>query len=143
MCFEFTLEGALRHRERETWPQWVDAFLRGPGNNVPLANGLKLDRRWWRGPEQILLSELTPKGGPGREFNETESGWNARLRGLVEAITAGTKVPPLIAEFKDGKLLLADGNHRHGALEQIGVKTYWTAIWCNSQRDYDLLSRSR
>jgi hypothetical protein len=133
---DYTLEGALAHRGHQTIATWVDAFLRGPGNNIPLADGLLLDPRFWIGPEELRLTDLTPKGGPGREFHEEPEGWQHRIDGIVDAIKRGVSLPPLIAEFKYEQLLLADGNHRHGGLTSIGTERYWTIVWCNSAEDF-------
>ena len=133
----FTLEAALVARDQGTFPQWLDAFLRGSGTNVPLADGLRRDQRWWIGPVEIELSQLTLKCGPGLEYHEEEASWNARIGALAAKIGQGLKVPPLIAEYKDGMLFLADGNHRYGALQLSGLQHYWTAIWFNSKEDFD------
>lgn len=139
----FTLETALAQRDQGTFEQWVDDYLRGPGNNVALADGLLRERRWWYGPEEVLLSDLTYKCGPGLEFHEETDAWNDRIQTLARKIQDGLKVPPLIAEFKDWQLLLADGNHRCGALQLTGTTKYWTAVWFNSESDWVNFTRSR
>ena len=132
-----SLESALIARDRGEFPQWLDTFLRGSGNNVELANGLQKAIRWWVGPIELSLNKIVLKCGPGLEFHEDEEVWNSRIAELSCAIRGGLKVPPLVAEYKDGKLLLADGNHRHGALEMLGQSKYWTAIWFNSLSEYE------
>ena len=138
---DFTLEAALKHRDLGTFESWLDAFLRGPGNNVPLADGLRLAQRWWVGPKEIPLTELVYKCGPGLEFHEDEAHWKSRIGELAIKINEGLRVPPLIAEFKDGRLMLADGNHRCGALQSTGATKYWTAIWFNSELEWASFAR--
>ncbi|MGI6525371.1 MAG: hypothetical protein ACOX2O_08825 [Bdellovibrionota bacterium] len=134
---DFSIENTLHHRDRGSFPTWLDAFLRGPGNNIPLADGLLQEQRWWLGPELLPLKQLIPKCGPNCEYHEDDASWKRRTTEIAQAINNGTKLPPLIAEYRDGKLFLADGNHRHGALALIGETQYWTAIWFNSKEDLD------
>lgn len=133
---DFTLAESLRHRDKPSFAKWLDAFLRGPGNNIQLADGLLRAPRWWIGPSQIALESLILKCGPGLEFHEDPYVWNRRTEQLSSAIRAGLAVPPLVAEYKNDSLILADGNHRCAALLQCGVATYWTAVWFNSDLDY-------
>ena len=140
---DFSLDGALKHRGRASFAAWLDAFLRGPGRNIPLADGLLRDRRWWFGPEQFPLNRLVLKCGPGREFHEDDASWTRRTSEIAKAINGGTKLPPLIAEYRDGQLFLADGNHRHGGLELAGATHYWTAIWFNSEEDFQRFQRGQ
>jgi hypothetical protein len=134
---DFSIESALHHRDHNSFANWVDAFLRGPGSNVPLADGLLRAPRWWFGPAQFPLDRLVLKCGPGLEYHEDPADWDRRVSELLRAIDLGTELPPLIAEYRDGVFLLADGNHRHGALTQKGMEKYWTAIWFNSAVEYD------
>jgi ParB-like nuclease domain len=140
---QFSLATALMHRDQGTFDQWLDKFLRGPGRNVPLADGLLLEKRWWIGPEEIPLSNLVLKCGPGLEFHEDEVVWKARIEKLAEKIQNGLIVPPLIAEFQKGTLFLADGNHRCGALQLNGASKYWTAIWFNSESEWATFMKNR
>ena len=133
----FTLDQALTFKDGEAFAVWLDKFLRGPGGNVPLADGLQLQRRWWLKPELRSLDSLVLKCGPGKEFHEDERAWNSRIKELAGKIKNGLVVPPLVAEFKGNQLVLADGAHRCGALQLLGESTYWTAIWFNSKDDYD------
>ncbi len=133
---KFTLSAALACRDGQAFARWLDGFLRGPGVNVPLADGLLKQERWWIKPEQRQLGALAYKCGPGREYHEDEEAWNRRIEDLAREIQGGLAVVPLIAEFNQGQLLLADGNHRCGALQHLGVASYWTAIWFNSNEEY-------
>jgi hypothetical protein len=139
----FTIEAALAARDQGRFPSWVDMFLRGLGNNIPLADGLLRERRWWLGPVELPLADLVLKCGPGLEFHEDEARYDARVQALAGEIRQGLKVPPLIAEYREGTLLLADGNHRHGGLERCGVSRYWTAVWFNSEADFEWYSKGR
>lgn len=132
----FTLEESLSCRDSQAFAHWLDQFLRGPGLNVPLADGLLKQPRWWIKPEQRILDTLTFKCGPGREFHEPEEVWRQRIEVLAQKIQTGLPVLPLIAEFKADQLLLADGNHRCGALLHLRIPSYWTAIWFNSEEDH-------
>jgi hypothetical protein len=130
------LNSALEHRDQGTIEKWVDSFLRGTGVNIPLADGLLLVKRWWIGPHEIPLNKLTPTCGPGLEYHEEQSDWDARIHGLAQKIEEGLIVPPLITEFKNNKLSLSDGNHRFGALQSLNITKYWTVVWFNSEPEW-------
>ena len=40
---------------------------------------------------------------------------------MDESIEAGWEPPPLLAEYRAGRLLLQDGNHRYEALKREGA----------------------
>ena len=54
--------------------------------HIPLADGLLQDKRWWIRPEEIALSELVLKCGPGLEFHEDEADWRTRTEQLAQKI---------------------------------------------------------
>ena len=116
----------------------VDTFLRGEGNNIPLADGLQKQKRYWIGPVNFPLDRLVRSCGPeeSMEYKESEEGWNSRLNSLVKHIEGGGRFFPLIATYTDGLFSVRDGNHRYGALKKLGIKSHPTYIWSDTEELY-------
>jgi hypothetical protein len=39
-------------------------------------------------------------------------------------------------QYRNGIFSIRDGTHRYGAYEKLGLKQYWTLIWCDSEEDF-------
>ena len=117
---------------------WIDAFLRAEGVNIPMADGLKKRKRYWIGPIQLPLKRLTRCCGPEEEMEYRESLeiWNKRIDSLVGHIQSGGELPPFIAQYRQGVFSIRDGSHRYGAYEKLGREQYWTLIWCDSEEAF-------
>jgi hypothetical protein len=133
-----TLDDAIAAGARGELADWVDAFLRGPGNNVELADGLLRAPRWWRGPIELPLAQLIRLVGPepGMEYFEAAESWARRVDAMVDSLARGWQPPPLIAWYRGGQLTVQDGGHRLAALARGGRERAWTIIWFDRERDY-------
>jgi len=118
---------------------WIDAFLRAEGKNVPLADGLKKQERYWVGPEQVPLKRLTRSCGPEEEmeYRVSTDNWIKKTDLLIEHIKSGGELPPLIVQYGKGVFSIRDGNHRYEAYKKFGLKTCWTLIWCDSEEAFE------
>ena len=45
--------------------------------------------------------------------------------------------PPLLAEWRDGELLVQDGNHRYEALQRAGEPEAWVVVWADDPDEAD------
>lgn len=125
---------------------WVHKYLLsglGGSSNPQFSEGLKRERRWWNGPLELALSDLSPAVGttPGLEYVVEEDYWQVRTSKLAETFTTPASLPPLILEYRGGELSIRDGNTRYGAMQRLGWKTCWVVVWYNSEADY--LSHSK
>ncbi|MBZ9712672.1 hypothetical protein [Deinococcus multiflagellatus] len=104
---------------------WVDTWLRQPGGNLGLAP------RQWEGPLPVAITALRRACGPepGMEYPEPAERWTARLDALMQAHQRGARFAPLIVQRRGDVLSVRDGNHRLGALEQLGGTEAWVVIW--------------
>jgi hypothetical protein len=144
----FDVTSALEYAEQGRLEDWIHAYLTGgPWANLGLSYGLKLQRRWWRGPLELPLEKLTRCLGPepGKEYQVTQEYWDWRISGLAQSIQesgAGPRdMPPLIATYDPlcppgQRHSIRDGNHRMGAYEFLGWKTAWAVIWYNNEDEY-------
>ena len=122
--------------------EWVHAYLNtGHWANPALSEGLKLQKRWWRGPLELPLTEIHRCVGPepGMEYLVSEVYWEGRIQPMADSILAAGltayDLPPFIVEY--GKeFSIRDGNHRCGAFERLGWKTAWVLIWYDRESDY-------
>ncbi|WP_221089018.1 hypothetical protein [Deinococcus aquaedulcis] len=110
---------------------WVDTWLRQPGGNLGLADGLRLAPRQWEGPLPVAIAALRRACGPEpeMEYPEPTVRWTARLDALMQAHQRGARFAPLIVQRRGDVLSVRDGNHRLGALEQLGGTEAWVLIW--------------
>ena len=132
------MKGSKQEQTQEQLSEWVDTFLRGVGNNIPLADGLKKQKRYWIEAPQFPLNKLVRCCGPEEtmEYKESLENWNKRINSLVEYMESGEKFSPFIATYKDGIFSVRDGAHRYGACEKIGLQSHDTLIWCDSEEDF-------
>ena len=121
--------------------EWVHKYLlsgRGGKSDPEFSEGLRQEKRWWNGPLELHLNDLSPAVGtdPGMEYVVDMSYWDARISKLARSFANPTSLPPLIAEYRAGELSIRDGNSRYGAMKLLGWPTCWVIIWYNSESDY-------
>ena len=120
---------------------WVHKYLLsglGGKTNPAFSEGLKREQRWWNGPLEMQLADLSPAVGtdPDMEYVVAEDYWQRRTGALAETFTLLEALPPLIVEYRAGELSVRDGNTRLGAMKLLGWQTCWVVIWYNSEGDY-------
>jgi hypothetical protein len=70
------------------------------------------------------------------EFVVDKTNWFAWTSKLAKSFSNPVSLPPLIAEYRAGKLSVRDGNTRYGAMRLLGWPKCWVIIWYNSESDY-------
>ena len=130
-AYERTLSAALAFAAEGRVEEWVHAYLRSDGRNVPFSDGLKLFPRVWRGPAKIPLSLLTRICGPeeGMRFRVAQAEFEERVSRLAEEVSAGADMPPMIVHCTKVGLELNDGNHRLEAYRRLGLEEGWAIFW--------------
>ena len=121
--------------------EWVHKYLlsgRGGKSDPEFSEGLKREKRWWNGPIELSLNDLSPAVGtdPGLEFVVDKNDWYAWTSRLAKSFSSPESIPPLIAEYRAGELSIRDGNTRYGAMRLLGWANCWVIIWYNSESDY-------
>ena len=120
---------------------WVHKFLlsgRGGPTDPEFSEGLKREKRWWNGPVELNLSDLSPAFGPeqGMEYVVDQDQWYTLTSKLANSFSNPASLPPVIAEYRAGALSIRDGNTRYGAMKLLGWTTCWVVIWYNAESDY-------
>ncbi len=139
----FDLPAAQKLAREGKIEEWVHRYLlAGPWANPAFAVGLKLEKRWWRGPVEVALSALSRAVGPeaGMEYPVSAGYWVERTQKLASTLTDLSAIPPLIVEYRAGILSVRDGNTRMGAMELLGWPRCWVIFWYTSERDFNLHS---
>lgn len=129
--FKFNIEEAVEFSKEGCLEEWVHIFLKTVGRNQGLSEGLKLERRSWKGPVLISIDQLIRCCGPeeGMEYHNSYDEWEEQIRVFCELIEDGWEYAPLIAENKEDKLTIRDGNHRLEAMSRLGIKECWVIVW--------------
>lgn len=134
-----SVEAACAAAERDDLDAWVADFLASPGSdNEVLAQELTRRPRWWLGPVRVPTKRLNRLAGPPGEpvlCPVDDDEWRDDVDDLAEKVDEGWEPPPVIASYKDGELVLEDGNHRVEGLRRSGSHDVWTIIGFDSEAD--------
>lgn len=139
----YTTKDALEYASENRIDEWVDAFLRNEGDNVPLADGLQLEKRYYTGPVHVPLRLFNRIAGPeaDMEFRVTEESFEANVAKIQKRLKSGWDMPPFLIQYVDGRFILSDGNHRYEALKRSGYAVYSVIFWCSSPEEYKSLQQ--
>jgi hypothetical protein len=143
----FSVDTARAAAERDQLGAWVTDFLASPGSdNAELAAGLSGSPRWWLGPVELPLDQLNrlagPPGSPVLEVVE-EDEWRDDVDDLARKIEEGHKTPPVVVSYRDGELVVEDGNHRLEALRRAGRNDAWAVVGFEDEGELErFVSRS-
>jgi len=134
------LDVAIKMAYENKIEEWIHQYLLQPHptGNKGLSDGLKLIKRYWIGPVKIDFDLLLQGCGPSSDFSfhEDENIWHSRIKSNVKMLEQKMLPPPIIVEYKHGKLHIADGNHRYASMREFGLAEYWCCIWFNSEKEY-------
>ena len=129
---DFTTESAREAAARDELDGWVSRFLASPGSDNPVLGEMLSDPpRSWLGPVEIPLDQLNRLAGPPghpvlEEVDDHE--WRDDVDDLADVIEDGHEPAPVVASYRDGDLVLEDGNHRVEALRRAGEDRAWAVI---------------
>src|SRR5262249_3809630 len=108
----FTLESAQRAAETGELDRWGGDFLSRRGsNNGELGAGLARTPHRWIGPVRVSVTELVRIAGPEPtvEWPVEPGEWESEIAHMDQSLDRGWHPPPLIAQRRDGQLVLRDG----------------------------------
>ena len=125
---------------------WVGDFLASRGSdNVVLAAALAQRPHWWVGPISVPLRDLVRLAGPEADVlvRVPADEWEQDVEAMQEHLEHGWEPPPVLAEFRDGRLLLQDGNHRYEALVREHESHVWTLVFFDTAGERDSFLAAR
>ena len=133
---DFNLETCLAAARKDQLQEWVLRYLTaGPWANIGLHDGLLLARRSWLGPVLLPLDRMERCCGPEpeMEYRMPVWSWQERIGKIANSLVRPEELPPLIIENIGRRLIVRDGNHRHGAMTLSGWSHCYAVIWSNSE----------
>ena len=131
LTYNQTLSCAMEYARAGRIEEWVHLYLPVDGRNQPMADGLRLAPRKWRGPVRFPLSRLTRICGPEEDmkWRTHPVQFEEHVSSLVREIEKGADLPPLIVHCTSEGLELNDGNHRLEAFRRLGIGEYAVLFW--------------
>lgn len=136
----FSLASARRAAEQGQTALWVGDFLASPGSdNVVLAAALAQRRHWWVGPVRLPTDKLVRLAGPEDDVPcpiEPQE-WEEDVEAMEESLEEGWEPPPVLVEYREGELLLQDGNHRYEAIVRAEEPEIWALVYFHDPRERD------
>ena len=140
----FSLASARAAADEGRTAIWVGDFLASRGSdNAVLAAALAQKRHWWLGPIRVRLDDLVRLAGPERDVlvRVAREEWEDDVEEMQRSLDEGWEPPPLLAEYKEGRLLLQDGNHRYEALAREHEREAWVLVFFDDPDERDAFVR--
>ena len=126
------VDAARAAAERDELGEWVADFLASPGSdNAALADEARRAGPLLARPGAGAVRPAAPPGRPaGDPVLETwdEDDWRDDVEDLAEKVEEGWEPPPVVASYRDGQLVLEDGNHRVEGMRRSGEDETWVVI---------------
>jgi hypothetical protein len=136
-----SLDAARAAAARDELGAWVAEFLASPGSdNAELGEELTTELRWWLGPVQIPLNQLHRLAGPRSDAvlcPVDDDYWRDDVNDLAQKVNDGWEPPPVIVSYRDGQLVLEDGNHRVEGVRRSGDRHTWAVIGFEDPEERD------
>jgi hypothetical protein len=140
----YSVDAARAAAARDGLGEWVAEFLASPGSdNAVLAEQLTKGPRWWLGPVEVPLQRLHRLAGPPGEpvlCPVDDDDWGDAVEDLEQKVSDGWEPPPVIATYRDGQLVLEDGNHRVEGVRRSGEGQTWAVIGFDDPAERDLFT---
>lgn len=132
-----TLSCAKEYVQQNRLEDWVQLFLRGDGNNIELANGLKDNNFKYVNLGLINLNDLdVTEEVPEYITDNNDKEWfNYEINEMIQKIVNGWDMPPLIVHFHKGIFHPLDGRHRNVALHKLDITQAPAVIVLNTEED--------
>lgn len=138
--YDCSLSSALEYADAGKTEQWIHEYLLSDGQNKEFSDGLKLFDRYFLGPVKMPLSLFKRCCGPEEDmkYRIDSNGFENHVQELMDVIRTEKDMPPLIANFVEGRFELNDGNHRFEAYTRLGSKEQYIIIWITGKEDLEL-----
>lgn len=139
----FTVESARRAAQQGELATWVHDFLGSDGSdNAELGEMLTEDERWWAGPMLLPIGELNrlvgPPGDPVLCPIVDDDEWRDDIDEMAAAIAEDEwNPPPVVVTYRNGQLVLEDGNHRVEGLRRADEDEAWAVVGFETEVDRD------
>jgi hypothetical protein len=139
---QYSVDTARHAAARDDLGTWVSEFLASPGSdNAELAELLAQTPRQWIGPIELPLDRLHRLAGPPDApvlCPVDDDFWRDDVEEMAELVEETPwEPPPVVVTFRDGQLVVEDGNHRIEALRRAGRRDAWAVVGFERGEDLD------
>lgn len=128
----WTLEDARSAHAKGQLQTWIENYLQVPEwSNPGLLRRVREYSVVWPAPELVQIDQFILIAGPSESFMfpKDPDVWEQRIAPMVVLGINPELLPPLIGWVReDGRLNLADGNHRVEAAKRLGIEHLWALI---------------
>ncbi|HUQ85840.1 MAG TPA: ParB N-terminal domain-containing protein [Candidatus Limnocylindrales bacterium] len=137
---KFDIESALAARDKGLLKEWVIELLKSEGS-YELAEKISSEKTAAIKMYNYPLTLLKKIQGPEENeiHRQSPQVWEDKVKKLAKKIENGFISAPLIVTDFWNYFEVADGNHRHEALERKGIKSYWTIFFIKHQAGVEYL----
>lgn len=127
---KYTVESALTAKSNGTLKNWVIGLLLSE-ENFELAEKIATEKTVAIEMFNVPLALINRIKGPeeNEAYRKPPEKWNEEVSKMVERLDNDYSPAPIIVTDFWNHFEIADGNHRHEALERRGVKSYWTIFF--------------
>ena len=129
---EYSVESARAAQQQGRLEEWVAGFLASPGSDNEALGAVLLDGLdGWVGPVQLPVDQMQRLAGPPGHpvlCPVTDDYWDDRVEDIEEKASQGWDPPPVIVAYRDGQLVLEDGNHRVEGSRRAGHRMVWAVV---------------
>lgn len=132
------LESARTADRDDALDDWVIDYLHRSGDNEKLAADLQRQGKYHTGLINYPVDKLDKLLGPDKSFDyyEEPENYEYRVASMIESLENGWQPAPLIASrIWSEHFELHDGAHRAEAFRRIGVRTYPTVFYFETEQE--------
>lgn len=76
------------------------------------------------------------------EYQVEAERWRQKTSGMAARLADPMQLPPLIVQWRAGRLSVRDGNHRHEAAGLAGWTACWAVVWHDDPADSEAVRRA-
>ena len=137
--YETSLSSAKAYAEAGKIDEWIHAYLKTDGHNVPFSDGLKLYDRYYFAPIIMPAKFFVRCCGPeeNMKYRIEQTWFDKHVKELEAVIKSNSDMPPLIAHYVEHEFELNDGNHRLEAYKNLGITEIPVIIWITEESEYE------
>ncbi|HVF69445.1 MAG TPA: ParB N-terminal domain-containing protein [Xanthomonadales bacterium] len=138
----FSSESALKAMEKGDLKEWVIKLLESE-KSYELAEKISSEKIVAIEMYNFPLALLKKIKGPeeNEDHRQPPDVWEDKVKEMEKKIGNDYTPAPLIVTDFWNKFEVADGNHRHEALERRGIKSYWTIFFIKYEAGKDYLHK--
>lgn len=139
----FTLSESIKYAQEGRIGPWLQEFLRNeegdmPNPNFVLADELLDENVCIFAPVKMPLGVFKTIRVAKDIKDENDLKWYEHKVEQIIKRFPDWDMPPLLSRYDGTDFWLNDGSHRYSAMLKMGIKEYYTIVFCNKEKTGDL-----